>query len=49
MDHGAPGGQAVRDAELKEVADDRHTETETQARWFLTRIKTGAPQALVVE
>lgn len=41
--------KAVRDAELKQVADDRYTETETQARWFLTKIKTGAPQALVVE
>ncbi len=41
--------QAARDAELKEVAGDCHTEAETQAKWFLTRIKTGAPQALVVE
>jgi hypothetical protein len=41
--------KAARDAELKEVANDRYTETETQATWFLTKIKTGAPQALVVE
>jgi hypothetical protein len=41
--------KAARDAELKEVADDRYAETEMQAKWFLTKIKTGAPQALVVE
>jgi hypothetical protein len=41
--------KAARDAELKNVADDRYTETEAQAAWFLTKIKTGAPQALVVE
>jgi hypothetical protein len=41
--------KAARDADLKKVAHDRHTETETQATWFLTRIKTSAPQALVVE
>ena len=40
--------KAARDAELKEVADLCHTEAETQAKWFLTRIKVGAPQALVV-
>jgi hypothetical protein len=42
-------GRAARDAELVEVASDAHTEADTQARWFLTRIKVGAPQALVVE
>jgi hypothetical protein len=40
--------KAARDAELKEVAGDCHIEAETQAKSFLTRIKVGAPQALVV-
>jgi hypothetical protein len=42
-------GKALRDAELSEVACVCHTEAEAQVKWFLTRIKTGAPQALVVE
>lgn len=41
--------KAARDAEFQEVAGERHTEAETEAKWFLTRIKVGAPQALVVE
>jgi hypothetical protein len=41
--------RAARDAELEEHANDRHTEVDAQAKWFLTRIKSGAPQALVVE
>ena len=41
--------KAARDTELNEVAGDSHTEADTQAKWFLTRIKVGAPQALVVE
>ena len=40
--------KALRDSELKDVAGSCHTEAETQANWFLTRIKTGAPQALAV-
>jgi hypothetical protein len=40
--------KALRDTELKEIAVSCHTEAEMQAAWFLTRIKTGAPQALVV-
>jgi len=40
--------KAARDAELKQVAGELHTEADTQAKWFLTRIKVGAPQALVV-
>ena len=40
--------KALRDSELLDVASSCHTEAETQANWFLTRIKTGAPQALVV-
>ena len=40
--------KALRDTQLKEVAGTCHTDAATQANWFLTRIKTGAPQALVV-
>ena len=39
---------AARDPELRDTAKEAHTEVEIQAKWFLTRIKTGAPQALVV-
>jgi hypothetical protein len=42
-------GKALRDTELKDVAGHCHTEMDLQAKWFLTRIRTGAPQALVVE
>jgi hypothetical protein len=41
--------KALRDGELTEVASACQTESETQANWFLTRIKMGAPQALAVE
>ena len=41
--------KALRDVELKDVAGTCHTEAEMQGTWFLTRIKTGAPQALVVQ
>jgi len=41
--------KAARDSELNEVAGDSHAEADMQAKWFLTRIKVGAPQALVVE
>ena len=44
----AQAAKAVRDEELLIVATECSTETETQAKWFATRIKTGAPQALVV-
>jgi hypothetical protein len=40
--------KAARDKELLSVATDCQTETDAQAKWFTTRIKTGAPQALVV-
>jgi hypothetical protein len=40
--------KAARDQELLTVAADAQSETELQAKWFTTRIKTGAPQALVV-
>jgi hypothetical protein len=40
--------KAVRDEELLALATAGQSETEGQAKWFMTRIKTGAPQALVV-
>ena len=40
--------KAARDADLNETAGERHTEADIEAKWFLTRIKVGAPQALVV-
>jgi hypothetical protein len=39
--------QAARDRELLQVVTDCHTETELQVKWFTTRIKVAAPQALV--
>lgn len=39
--------RAVRDQELLTLAIECQSETETQAKWFATRIKTGSPQALV--
>jgi hypothetical protein len=44
----AQAAKAARDKELLSLATDCQTETDTQAKWFTTRIKTGAPQALVV-
>jgi hypothetical protein len=41
--------KALRDTDLLEVATECQLETEMQAKWFTTRIKTSAPQALVVE
>jgi hypothetical protein len=40
--------KAARDQDLLTVATECHSEIEGQAKWFTTRIKTGAPQALVV-
>lgn len=40
--------KAARDEELLRLATDSQGETEMQAKWFTTRIKTGAPQTLVV-
>ena len=40
--------KALRDADLLEVAVECRSETQMQAEWFTTRIKTAAPQALVV-
>ena len=41
--------KATRDRELLVLATECHSEVEAEAKWFTTRIKTGAPQALVVE
>jgi hypothetical protein len=38
---------AARDAELLETVSECHTETELQVKWLTTRIKVGAPQALM--
>ena len=43
----AQAAKAARDAELLALAIASHAEVEMQARWFETRIKTTAPQALV--
>jgi hypothetical protein len=44
----AQAAKAARDQELLALATECQSETEMQAKWFTTRIKTGAPQALVV-
>ena len=44
----AQAAKGARDQELLTLAADCQSEAEMQAKWFLTRIKTGAPQALVV-
>ena len=48
MGHGLAGCSGCRDEELKLLAAECHSEIDLQSKWFLTRIKTGAPQALVV-
>jgi Lon protease-like protein len=40
--------KALRDEELLMLATECQSEPEADAKWFTTRIKTGAPQALVV-
>jgi hypothetical protein len=40
--------KAARDQELLTLASECQSEVEVQAKWFTTRIKTGAPQTLVV-
>ena len=45
----AQAAKAARDQELLTLATEAQSALEMQAKWFLTRIKTGAPQALVVE
>jgi hypothetical protein len=44
----AQAAKAARDEQLLVIATGCHSETEIQAKWFTTRIKTGAPRALVV-
>lgn len=44
----AQAAQAARDAQLLDIATGCHTETETQVKWFTTKIKLASPQALVV-
>jgi hypothetical protein len=43
----AQAAKAARDPELLAVANASHAQAEMQAKWFETRIKTTAPQALV--
>ena len=43
----AQAAKALRDRDLLTVATECQSEAETQAKWFTTRIKVGAPQALV--
>ena len=40
--------KGARDQELLTLATECQSEVEVQAKWFTTRIKTGAPQTLVV-
>ena len=44
----AQTAKGARDQELLALATACQSEVEIQAKWFTTRIKTGAPQALVV-
>jgi hypothetical protein len=39
--------QALRDGQLLRTVSECHAETELQVKWLTTRIKVGAPQALV--
>jgi hypothetical protein len=45
----AQAAKASRDPDLLGLATASQSETEAHGKWFTTRIKTGAPQALVVE
>lgn len=45
----AQGAQGLRDHELLEVATTSNAETSRQLTWLNTRIKTAAPQALIVD
>jgi len=44
----AQGAQGLRDHELLQVATTSQQDTERQLRWLETRMKTAAPQALIV-
>jgi len=41
-------GKGLRDDDLTDVVDSCDSETATQVKWLRTRIKSAAPQALVV-
>jgi hypothetical protein len=45
----AQAAKASRDQDLLGLVTACQSETEAHGKWFTTRIKTGAPQALVVE
>ena len=47
LDDGRAGRKALRDQGLLDLATACQSEPEAHAKWFDTRIKTGAPQALV--
>jgi hypothetical protein len=44
----AQAAKAARDKDLLALATECAAELDVEAKWFTTRIKTGAPQALVV-
>jgi hypothetical protein len=44
----AQGAQGLRDRELLEVAHSSNAETARQLTWLNTRMKTAAPQALII-
>jgi hypothetical protein len=45
----AQAAKALRDQDLLAFATECQSEPEAQAKWFTTRIKVGAPQALVTK
>jgi hypothetical protein len=45
----AQSAKALRDAELLPLASDLQEQAHWEAEWFTTRIKSGAPQAVVVQ
>lgn len=45
----AQGAQSLRDRELLEVATSSNAETARQLTWLNTRMKSAAPQALIVD
>lgn len=44
----AQAAKAARDKELLALATECAPELDVEAKWFITRIKTGAPQSFVV-
>lgn len=44
----AQGAQGLRDHELLDVAQEANSQTSRQLAWLNTRMKTAAPQALIV-